>query len=80
MGERIDDLLSMYLSDICTIPANLAGHPAISVPIGFDATGLPVGLQVMAPAFGESVMLRVADAVERIVGPADRPRLEMVAR
>ncbi len=50
LGERVDDPLSMYLSDLCTIPLNLAGDPGISVPIGTDSGGLPVGFQVMAPA------------------------------
>jgi aspartyl-tRNA(Asn)/glutamyl-tRNA(Gln) amidotransferase subunit A len=58
----------MYLSDICNIPANLAGHPAISVPIGLDESGLPIGFQVMAPPLGEEVMYRVAAEVERQAG------------
>ncbi|MBA3653144.1 MAG: Asp-tRNA(Asn)/Glu-tRNA(Gln) amidotransferase subunit GatA [Actinobacteria bacterium] len=59
------DPLTMYLSDVCTIPSNLAGHPAISVPFRTDGAGLPVGVQVMAPALGEPVMFRVAAAIER---------------
>jgi aspartyl-tRNA(Asn)/glutamyl-tRNA(Gln) amidotransferase subunit A len=55
----------MYLSDVCTIPSNLAGHPAVSVPYGTGADGLPVGVQVMAPALDEATMLRVAAALER---------------
>ena len=66
LGERTQDPLAMYLSDICTIPSNLSGHPAISVPIGLDSRGLPIGLQVMAPALGEQVMFGVAAEVERI--------------
>ena len=58
------DPLSMYLNDVCTIPSNLAGHPAISVPYGTGADGLPVGVQVMAPALGEPTMFRVAAALE----------------
>ncbi len=54
----------MYYSDVCTIPSNLAGDPAISVPIGLDDKGLPIGFQVMAPSLGEEVMYRVACAVE----------------
>ena len=65
VGSRTDDPLSMYMSDLCTIPSNLAGHPAISVPIGLDE-GLPIGFQVMAPALGEQVMFQVAAAVERM--------------
>jgi aspartyl-tRNA(Asn)/glutamyl-tRNA(Gln) amidotransferase subunit A len=58
------DPLAMYLNDVCTIPSNLAGHPAISVPFGTGDDGLPVGVQVMAPALGEAVMFRVAAALE----------------
>jgi len=64
LGAKTADPLAMYLSDVCTIPSNLAGHPAISVPFGTGADGLPVGVQVMAPAFGEAVMFRVAAALE----------------
>jgi aspartyl-tRNA(Asn)/glutamyl-tRNA(Gln) amidotransferase subunit A len=58
------DPLTMYLNDVCTIPSNLAGHPALSVPYGVGADGLPVGIQVMAPALAEATMLRVAAALE----------------
>ena len=58
------DPLTMYLSDVCTIPSNLAGHPAISVPFGTGDDGLPVGVQVLAPALGEPVMFRAARALE----------------
>jgi aspartyl-tRNA(Asn)/glutamyl-tRNA(Gln) amidotransferase subunit A len=54
----------MYLSDVCTIPSNLAGHAAMSVPWGTGADDLPVGVQVLAPALGEAVMFRVAQALE----------------
>jgi aspartyl-tRNA(Asn)/glutamyl-tRNA(Gln) amidotransferase subunit A len=59
------DPLAMYLSDVFTIPSNLAGHPAMSVPYGTGEDGLPVGVQVLAPAQGEPVMFRVAAALER---------------
>jgi len=78
VGDRVDDPLAMYLSDICTIPSNLAGHPAISVPVGLDDTGLPIGFQVMAPALGETVMFRAAAEVERLAGFEARPRLAEV--
>jgi aspartyl-tRNA(Asn)/glutamyl-tRNA(Gln) amidotransferase subunit A len=65
IGERIDDPLSMYLSDIFTIPVNLAGICGLSVPCGFDGAGLPVGLQILGPAFGEPAILRVGHAFER---------------
>jgi aspartyl-tRNA(Asn)/glutamyl-tRNA(Gln) amidotransferase subunit A len=65
IGERVDDPMSMYLADLCTIPANLAGTPAMSVPSGLaDEDGLPVGLQVMAPALQEQRMYKVAAAYE----------------
>ena len=65
IGERVDDPVAMYRADLCTIPANLAGTPAISVPAGLsDEDGLPVGLQVMAPALREPRMYRVAAAYE----------------
>ena len=64
IGEREADPLSMYLSDIFTIPANLAGLPAMSVPAGFTENGLPVGLQIMAPALKEEVIFSVAYALE----------------
>jgi aspartyl-tRNA(Asn)/glutamyl-tRNA(Gln) amidotransferase subunit A len=75
VGERADDPLAMYLSDICTIPSNLSGDPAISVPVGLDDDGLPVGFQVLAPALGEGVMFRVAAEVERLSGFDGRPAL-----
>ncbi|MCU1499582.1 MAG: aspartyl/glutamyl-tRNA(Asn/Gln) amidotransferase subunit [Acidimicrobiales bacterium] len=65
----IADPLTMYLNDICTIPSNLAGHPAMSVPFGTGADGLPVGVQVLAPALGEVPMLRVAAALEAAAPP-----------
>ncbi|MBI2914407.1 MAG: Asp-tRNA(Asn)/Glu-tRNA(Gln) amidotransferase subunit GatA [Firmicutes bacterium] len=64
IGEKVDDPLKMYLSDICTITANLAGIPAVSVPCGSSSTGLPVGLQLMGPPFSEELLLRAALAVE----------------
>ena len=64
LGAKTADPLSMYLSDICTIPTNLAGHAAITVPFGTGASDLPVGVQVLAPALGEPVMFRVARAIE----------------
>ena len=68
IGDKIDDPLAMYLNDLATIPTNLAGTAALSVPSGLAAddsvVGLPVGLQIMAPALGEAVMYRVAAAYE----------------
>jgi aspartyl-tRNA(Asn)/glutamyl-tRNA(Gln) amidotransferase subunit A len=64
-GERTDDPLQMYLSDIFTVTANLAGMCGISLPCGFTAGGLPIGLQVLGNAFAEESMLRVAHAYEQ---------------
>ena len=67
LGARTADPLSMYLSDVCTIPSNLSGDPAISVPWGMSAAvggGLPIGVQVLAPALAEPLMFRVARAIE----------------
>jgi aspartyl-tRNA(Asn)/glutamyl-tRNA(Gln) amidotransferase subunit A len=73
VGEKADDPLAMYLSDICTIPSNLAGHPAISVPFGTDRSGLPVGVQVLAPAFGEPKLCAVAAVLEDAAPPLRPP-------
>ena len=75
VGARATDPLAMYMSDVCTIPSNLSGHPGISVPVGLDDAGLPIGFQVMAPALGEEVLFQVAAEVERIAGFSDRPAL-----
>ncbi|MEX0946078.1 MAG: amidase family protein, partial [Acidimicrobiia bacterium] len=75
LGARTQDPLAMYLSDVCTIPADLAGTPAISVPVGLDERGLPIGLQVMAPPLGEPIMFRMARAVEERAGFGARPSM-----
>ena len=64
-GERADDPLAMYLSDVYTISVNLAGLPAISIPSGFTESGLPIGLQVIGKAFGEADMFAIAHAFEQ---------------
>jgi aspartyl-tRNA(Asn)/glutamyl-tRNA(Gln) amidotransferase subunit A len=72
IGERVDEPMAMYLADLCTIPASLAGTPAMSVPSGLSENeGLPVGLQIMAPALAEHRMYRVAAAFERVRDEAD---------
>ncbi len=68
LGEKTDDPLEMYLSDIYTITASLAGIPGLNVPCGFTRTGLPVGMQILARHFNESAMLRAAHAFERSGG------------
>ncbi len=65
IGEKLDDPLTMYLSDIFTIPCNLAGIPGLSVPAGFSAKGLPIGAQLYAPSFQDELLIRVADAYLR---------------
>ncbi len=65
LGERADDPLQMYLADVFTVSAPLAGLPALSVPCGFTGQGLPVGLQLTGRAFDEATLLRAADAYER---------------
>jgi aspartyl-tRNA(Asn)/glutamyl-tRNA(Gln) amidotransferase subunit A len=67
IGEQVDDPLTMYLNDICTIPVSLAGVPAISVPCG-TAEGLPVGLQIIGKPFDEQTVLRAAHAFESQTG------------
>ena len=64
IGEKIDDPLQMYLSDVCTIPINIAGLPAISIPAGF-ADGLPIGLQLIAKPFAEETILKIAHAYQQ---------------
>jgi aspartyl-tRNA(Asn)/glutamyl-tRNA(Gln) amidotransferase subunit A len=68
IGERVSDPLQMYLADVFTVSANLAGLPAISVPCGFTDTNLPIGLQLTGRFFDEATVLRVADAYERETG------------
>ncbi len=68
IGEKVDDPLTMYLNDIFTAPANLAGVPAMSVPSGFTAEGMPLGLQITAPHFGERVMFRAGAFFEKETG------------
>lgn len=65
IGEKMNDPLAMYLSDIFTIPVNLAGIPAISIPCGFTQSGLPVGMQLMAKPFDEETLLRAAYTFEQ---------------
>ncbi len=64
LGARTGDPLAMYLSDVCTVPSNLAGHPAISVPFGAGHDGLPVGVQLLGPALSEGTLVRAAAVVE----------------
>src|SRR5439155_12067483 len=73
IGEKSDDPIAMYLNDVFTVPANLAGLPAISVPAGLSADGLPIGLQVIGRAFDEEMVLRVGEVIERAAQFTHRP-------
>jgi len=68
IGERVDDPLAMYLSDIYTVTGDLAGVPAISIPCGATSRGLPIGLQIFGPPFSEGRVLQLAEAFERESG------------
>ncbi|MCG8443144.1 MAG: Asp-tRNA(Asn)/Glu-tRNA(Gln) amidotransferase subunit GatA, partial [Caulobacterales bacterium] len=68
IGEKTDDPVTMYLNDMFTVPVNLAGLPAISAPAALDGEGLPLGLQVIAPALEEERMFAIAAALEKAAG------------
>ncbi len=74
IGTKVDDPLTMYLSDVCTIPSNLAGHPAISIPFGTGDDGLPVGVQLLGPALSEGTLFQVAAVVEAAAPELAVPR------
>lgn len=69
IGEKTADPIQMYLNDIFTIPVNLAGIPGLSLPCGFDSKGLPIGVQIIADAFREDNLFRVAYNLEQAIGP-----------
>ena len=73
IGEKQDDPIAMYLNDVFTVPANLTGLPAISVPAGLSADGLPLGLQLIGRAFDEETVLRVGGVLERAAQFTHRP-------
>ncbi len=75
IGEKQDDPIAMYLNDVFTVPASLAGLPGISVPAGFGADGLPLGLQLIAKPFDEETLFRVADVLETAAGFDAKPAL-----
>ncbi|MFT5180795.1 MAG: aspartyl-tRNA(Asn)/glutamyl-tRNA(Gln) amidotransferase subunit A [Alphaproteobacteria bacterium] len=68
IGEKMDDPIAMYLNDIFTVPASMAGLPAISIPAGLSSDGLPLGLHLIGPAFAEETVLRTADVLETAAG------------
>ncbi len=65
LGEKTEDPIAMYLSDVCTIPVNMGGLPGMSVPCGFSRDGLPIGLQLVGRPLGEEALLRAAYALEQ---------------
>ena len=71
LGEKTDDPLKMYLSDIFTVTANLAGIPGLSIPTGFSKTGLPVGMQILGPQFSEELLFRLGHAYEKVTQSED---------
>lgn len=74
IGDKAADPMAMYLNDVCTIPSNLSGHPAMSVPFGSGDDGLPIGVQIFAPLMGEVVMFQVAAELERAVEAQEATR------
>ena len=68
LGEKMDDPIAMYLNDVFTVPASLAGLPGVSVPAGLDSAGLPLGLQLIGRPFDEATVLRAAEALEAAAG------------
>jgi len=75
IGDKIDDPLMMYLSDICTIPVNLAGIPAISLPSGISESGLPIGVQVIGDFMREDNVIKIASAIESEIKWKIRPQI-----
>jgi len=75
IGEKVDDPLAMYLNDIYTVTANLAGIPGMSVPCGLSSAGLPIGFQLLGPYWSESVLFRLGAAYEVARPFTSRPRL-----
>jgi aspartyl-tRNA(Asn)/glutamyl-tRNA(Gln) amidotransferase subunit A len=73
IDEKMDDPVAMYLNDVFTVPASLAGLPAISVPAGLDEAGLPLGLHLIAKPFDEETLFRAAQALEDAAGFEARP-------
>ena len=68
LGAKVADPMEMYLSDVYTIPTNLAGHPALSVPFGTAEDDLPVGVQLLGPALSEVQLFRAAQVLEQEAG------------
>jgi len=75
IGEKMDDPVTMYLNDVFTVPASLAGVPAMSIPAGLSAQGLPLGLQVIGRHFDEETVFAVSAAIERAAGFSAKPSI-----
>ena len=73
MGDKMDDPIAMYLNDVFTVPASLAGLPGISIPAGLSSDGLPLGLQLLGKAFDEETVFRVAGVLEEAAAFAAAP-------
>ena len=73
----MDDPIQMYLNDLFTVGANLAGVPAISIPAGLDANGLPLGLQIIGKPFDEETVFAVSAAIERAAGFSAMPQIRV---
>lgn len=80
IGELIDDPWSMYLQDVCSIPTNLVGATAMSVPVGLDSNDLPIGVQLFAPPLGEDVLFQCAAALEQAVGFSAKPSISVLGK
>ncbi|MBC7958714.1 MAG: Asp-tRNA(Asn)/Glu-tRNA(Gln) amidotransferase subunit GatA, partial [Vallitaleaceae bacterium] len=65
IGSKIDNPVEMYMDDICTVPINIAGVPALSINSGYDSNGLPIGVQLIGKAFCESTVIKIAHAYEK---------------
>jgi aspartyl-tRNA(Asn)/glutamyl-tRNA(Gln) amidotransferase subunit A len=74
-GEKMDDPIAMYLNDVFTVPANMAGVPGMSVAAGLDGQGLPLGLQVIGRPFDEETVFAVAQAIEDAAGFSYKPEV-----
>jgi len=74
-GEKMDDPVQMYLADVFTVPASLAGICGLNVTCGFTKSKLPIGLQILGPQWGEEVIFKAGDAFEKAVGLNDKPKL-----
>ena len=77
-GEKTDNQLEMYMSDLCTIPANLVGMPAISIPTGLSSQGLPLSVQLMSPANTDNTLLDFSQSLESLVAFSDKPAINGV--